>query len=160
MQTACGAFDEAHSGPEPTGRSDAMATTSVRWVTGKQFVGTDARNHSIVLSADDPAAGVSLSQVLLIGLSACSAYDVLDIMMKKRKPLTMLEVIASGEQDPEPPWAYRRIHLKYRVSGKDLTQKTLSRAVELSQQKYCSVAATVRGVADISSEIEIVAMPG
>lgn len=137
-----------------------MPTTSVRWVTGKQFVGTDARNHSVVLSGDDPAVGVSPSQVLLIGLSACSAYDVLDIMMKKRKPLTMLEVIASGEQDPDPPWAYRRIHLKYRVSGKDLTQKSLAQAVELSHQKYCSVAATVRGVADISVEIEIVATPG
>ena len=160
MQTSFSAFNEGHSGPEPTGRNDAMSTTSVRWVTGKQFVGTDARNHSVVLSGDDPAVGISPSQVLLIGLSACSAYDVLDIMMKKRKPLTMLEVIASGEQDPDPPWAYRRIHLKYRVSGKDLTQKTLAQAVELSQQKYCSVAATVRGVADISSEIEIVPIPG
>jgi len=135
-----------------------MPTTSVRWVTGKQFVGTDSRNHSMVLSGDKQAMGVSPSQTLLIGLSACSAYDVLDIMMKKRKPLTMLEVIAAGEQDPEPPWAYRRIHLKYRVSGKDLTQKALIHAVQLSQQKYCSVAATVRGVAEISTEIEIIPM--
>lgn len=137
-----------------------MPTTSVRWVTGKQFVGTDSRNHSVVLSGDKQAMGVSPSQTLLIGLSACSAYDVLDIMMKKRKPLTMLEVIASGEQDPDPPWAYRRIHLKYRVSGNNLTQKALTQAVQLSQQKYCSVAATVRGVADISTEIEIVPMAG
>ncbi len=132
-----------------------MPITTVRWVTGKQFVGTDARNHSVVLSGDNPATGVSPSQMLLIGLSACTAYDVLDIMIKKRKPLTLLEIIANGEQDPEPPWAYRRIHLKYRVSGKDLTESALAQAVQLSQEKYCSVAATVRGVAEITTEIEI-----
>ena len=134
-----------------------MPTTTVRWLTGKQFVGTDSRNHSVVLSGDDPAKGVSPSQMLLIGLSACTAYDVLNIMIKKRKPLTMLEIIADGEQDAKPPWAYRRIHLKYRVSGKDLTEKAVSQAVKLSQEKFCSVAATVRGVADITTEVEIVA---
>jgi len=134
-----------------------MPTTTVRWLTGKQFVGTDSRNHSVVLSGDDPAKGVSPSQMLLIGLSACTAYDVLNIMVKKRKPLTMLEIIADGEQDAKPPWTYRRIHLKYRVSGKDLTEKALSQAVKLSQEKFCSVAATVRGVADITTEVEIVA---
>lgn len=133
-----------------------MPTTAVRWLTGKQFVGTDSRNQSVVLSGDDPAKGVSPSQMLLIGLSACTAYDVLDIMIKKRKPLTMLEIVADGEQDPEPPWAYKRIHLKYRVSGKDLSEKALSQAVQLSQEKYCSVAATVRGVAEITTEIEMV----
>ena len=132
-----------------------MPTTTVRWVSGRQFVGTDARNHAVVLSAGDPAMGVSPSQVLLIGLSACTAYDVLDIMAKKRKPLTLLEVIASGEQDPDPPWAYRRIVLKFRVAGKDVTEKALSQAVKLSQEKYCSVAATIRGVAEIVTELEI-----
>ena len=133
-----------------------MAKTTVRWVTGKQFVGTDSRNQSVVLSGDDPAKGVSPSQMLLVGLSACTAYDILDIMTKKRQPISMLEIIADGEQDPAPPWAYRRIHLKYRVSGKDLTQKGLDQAVQLSQEKYCSVAATVRGVAEITTQIEIV----
>ncbi len=134
-----------------------MPTTTVRWLTGKQFVGTDSRNHSVVLSGDDPAKGVNPSQMLLIGLSACTAYDVLNIMVKKRKPLTMLEIIADGEQDAKPPWTYRRIHLKYRVSGKDLTEKAVSQAVKLSQEKFCSVAATVRGVAEITTEVEIVA---
>lgn len=133
-----------------------MPITTVRWVSGKQFVGTDSRNQSVVLSGDDPAKGVSPSQMLLVGLSACTAYDILDIMAKKRKPLTLLEIIANGEQDAEPPWAYRRIHLKYRVSGSDLTVKAIEQAVQLSQEKYCSVAATVRGVAEITTEIEIV----
>ncbi|RJQ65449.1 MAG: OsmC family peroxiredoxin [Desulfobacteraceae bacterium] len=136
-----------------------MPTTTVRWVTGKQFVGTDERNQSVVLSGDSPAKGVSPSQMLLVALSACTAYDVLEIMAKKRKPLAMLEITASGDQDPKPPWAYRRIHLKYRVSGNALTEQALAQAVELSLDKYCSVAATVRGVATLSTEIEIVPLP-
>lgn len=137
-----------------------MPTTTVRWVADKQFVGTDARNHSVVLSGDDPAKGVSPSQVLLIGLSACTAYDVLSIMEKKRKPLTVLEVIAQGDQNEDPPWAYRHIHLKFVVRGKDLTEKAIAQAIELSQEKYCSVAATVRGVAEITTEFEILDTDG
>ncbi len=137
-----------------------MPVTTVRWVNGKQFVGTDSRNQSIVLSGDDPAKGVSPSQVLLIGLSACTAYDVLSIMEKKRKPLTLLEVIATGDQDENPPWAYHHIHLKFVVSGENLTEKAITQAIDLSQEKFCSVAATVRGVAKITTEFEIVGANG
>jgi len=133
-----------------------MPVTTVRWVNGKQFVGTDSRNQSIVLSGDDPAKGVSPSQVLLIGLSACTAYDVLSIMEKKRKPLTMLEIIATGDQDENPPWAYHHIHLKFTVSGENLTEKAITQAIDLSQEKFCSVAATVRGVSKITTEFEII----
>lgn len=133
-----------------------MPTTTVRWVTGQQFVGTDQNNHSIVLSGDNPATGVNPSQMLLIALSACTAYDVVEIMAKKRKPLTMLEVVVTGEKDADPPWAYQRIHLDYRLSGSDLTEKAVSQAISLSQDKYCSVAATVRGVAEISTAFKIV----
>ena len=133
-----------------------MPVTTVRWVNGKQFVGTDSRNQSIVLSGDDPARGVSPSQVLLIGLSACTAYDVLSIMEKKRKPLTLLEVIATGEQNEQPPWAYHHIHLKFVVRGKNLTEKAVAQAIDLSQEKFCSVAATVRGVAEITTEFEMI----
>jgi len=132
-----------------------MPTTTVHWVRDKQFVGIDANNHVVVMSGDDPAQGVRPSQLLLIGLAACTAYDVLDIMTKKRMNLGSLEIIASGENDPEPPWPFRSIHLKYRLSGKNLTEKAVSQAIDLSQEKYCSVAATVRGVAKITTEYEI-----
>jgi putative redox protein len=133
-----------------------MPTTTVRWVSDYQFVGIDSRNQSVVLSGDDPAKGVSPSQMLLIGLSACTAYDILSIMEKKRKPLALLEVIATGEQDEEPPWAYHHIHLKFIVKGEKLTENAISQAIDLSQEKYCSVAATVRGLAEITTEFEIV----
>lgn len=134
-----------------------MPTTTVRWITGYQFVGMDSNNHSVVLSGEDDPNGLRPSQLLLISLSACTAYDVVEILSKKRKPVSMLEIITDGEHDSEAPWPYRKIHLKYRISGKNLTDKAVQQAIELSEQKYCSVSATVRGVANITTEYEIVA---
>lgn len=131
--------------------------TTVRWLNDRHFVGIDADGHSVVLSGQKDAIGVKPSQMLLIALASCSSVDVVEIMEKKRKPLKKLVVTATGEQDPDPPWAYRRIHLKYRLSGEGLTEKAVGQAISLSQEKYCSVAATVRGVAEITTEFEIVA---
>ncbi len=134
-----------------------MATATVRWLDEKHFVGIDSEGHSVVLSGQKNGIGVSPSQMLLIALASCSSVDVVEILKKKRKQLTLLEVTASGEQDPEPPWAYCKIHLKFRLAGAGLTDQAVTQAINLSHEKYCSVAATVRGVAKITTEYEIVA---
>ncbi|MGD9097403.1 MAG: OsmC family protein [Desulfobacterales bacterium] len=132
-----------------------MPTAKVRWVEGMQFVGMDSGGHSVVLSGDDPQAGVRPSEMLLVALASCTAVDVVEIMAKKRKPLRALEIVISGERDPEPPWPYRRIEIHYRLSGEGLTEKAVSQAIALSSEKYCSVAATVRGVAAIETTFAI-----
>ena len=131
-------------------------TTSVRWIGEQHFVGIDSSNHSLVLSGQAEKIGVSPSEMLLVALASCSSVDVVEILEKKRLKLTQLEVTTTGERDPEPPWPYRRIHLKYRLAGEGLTPKAVEQAITLSQEKYCSVAATVRGVAQITTEYEIV----
>ena len=133
-----------------------MVTTKVHWLKDRHFVGTDSNNHSVVLSGQKDGIGVSPSEMLLIALAACSSVDVVEILEKKRKKLTFLEVTTSGEREPDPPWAYRKIHVKYRLGGQGLTEKAVEQAIELSQEKYCSVAATVRGVAEITYGYEIV----
>ena len=132
-----------------------MATTTVRWVTGQQFVGMDSNNHAVVLSGESDPNGLRPSQMLLIALASCTAVDVVEILTKKRKPLNFLEIITTGENDPDPPWTFRKIHVKYRLGGKNLTAKAVEQAIQLSEEKYCSVAATVRGVAEITTEYEI-----
>jgi putative redox protein len=117
----------------------------------------DSNRHAVVISGDRDQSGVKPSQLLLISLSACSAYDVVEILQKKRKVLHSLEVTAEGTHDEEPPWAIRKIHLHYRLTGEGLTEKAVEQAIRLSEEKYCSVAATVRGVAAITTEFEIVA---
>jgi putative redox protein len=129
--------------------------TTLKWLDEKHFVGIDSDNHSVVLSGQADGIGVKPSEMLLIALASCSSVDVVEILEKKRMKLTGLEVVTTGERDPEPPWPFRKIHVKYRLTGEGLTPKAVEQAIRLSQEKYCSVAATVRGVAEITTEYEI-----
>jgi putative redox protein len=133
-----------------------MPTATVKWLQGKQFVGTDSTKHSVVLSTTDEGVGIKPSELLLIAVASCSAVDVVDILTKKRMPLTLLEISVSGEQDQDPPWTYRKIHLHFRVGGKNLTEQAVAQAIHLSEEKYCSVAATVRATAPITTDFEVV----
>jgi putative redox protein len=133
-------------------------TVHVTWVQKRQFVGSDSSKHSVVMSSQDEENGTGMkpSDLLLVGLGGCTGYDVVDILLKKRQELTGLEVVVTGEQDAEPPWPYRKIHIHYILRGKGLREKAVQDAIALSEEKYCSVAATVRGVAEITNEYTIV----
>jgi len=133
-----------------------MASSTIRWVTGKQFIGTDSTNHSVVLSTTAEGVGMKPSELLLVALSSCTAVDVVEILEKKKIKIQSLVIKTSGEQDADPPWTFRKIHFHYQVSGVGLTEKALKQAIELSETKYCSVASTIRGVADISTSFEII----
>jgi putative redox protein len=132
-----------------------MPYANVRWIGGKSFVGVDSTCHSVVLSTPDDGVGMKPSEMLLVALASCTAVDVVEILGKKRTPISSLEIQTTADQDSDPPWAFRKIHLKYLLKGKDLTEKSVEQAIKLSEEKYCSVAATVRGVAEISYEYEI-----
>ena len=132
-----------------------MGSAKVTWVNGKTFIGTDSTNHSVVLSTPAEGIGMKPSELLLVALSSCTAVDVVEILRKRRKPLESLEIISTSEQDEDPPWTFRKIHVKYILKGKGLTEKEVERAIELSEQKYCSVSATVRGEAEVTTSFEI-----
>ncbi len=132
-----------------------MGTTTVKWISGKQFVGIDSTNHAVVLSTPDEGVGIKPSELLLIAVASCTAVDIVEILGKKRMPINHLEISCSGEQDQDPPWTFRKIHLHFKVGGKDLTPKAVSQAIQLSEEKYCSVAATLRATAEITTEFEI-----
>jgi len=133
-----------------------MGTATVKWIEGKQFIGVDSTRHSVVLSTPDEGIGIKPSDLLLIAVASCSAVDVVEILEKKRMPLTSLEISSTGEQDQDPPWTFRKIHLHYKISGKNLTEKAVEQAIHLSEEKYCSVAATVRATAQIITDFEII----
>jgi len=134
------------------------ATATITWLKQRQFVGTDGTGHSVVLSSQDEENGVGMSpsQLLLVSLAGCTAYDVVSILEKKRQTLTGLEIKVTGEQDGEPPWTYRKIHMEFLVRGDGLSEKAVRDAIELSEGKYCSVAATLRGTVEITYEYTIV----
>ena len=135
-----------------------MAEVRVKWIEGLHFMGTDSTRHSIVLSPAEEGRGIGMkpSELLLIALGGCTGVDVVDIMRKKRQQMTGLEIGVSGAQDPDPPWTFRPIHAEYVARGRALSEKALTDAIRLSEEKYCSVMATVRGVAEVTSGYRIV----
>lgn len=134
-----------------------MGIATVKWIEGKQFVGIDSTHHSVVLSTPDEGVGIKPSELLLIALASCSAVDVVEILAKKRMTLTHLEISSSAEQDQDPPWTFRKIHLHFKIGGKNLTEKAVEQAIQLSEEKYCSVAATIRATTQITTDFEIMA---
>lgn len=135
-----------------------MAEARVKWVEKLQFVGTDSSKHSVVISSQDEENGTGMkpSELVLVALGGCTAYDVVDILHKKRQKLTGLEVHVTGEQEPDPPWTYRKIHVTYILRGKGLKEKAVRDAIELSETKYCSVGATLSAAAEITHNYTIV----
>ncbi len=132
-----------------------MGTSTVKWIEGGKFIGIDSTQHSVVLSTAAEGVGVKPSDLLLIALASCSAVDVVEILGKKRMPLASMEISINAEQDQDPPWTFRHIHLHFCLSGNDLNEKGVAQAIQLSEEKYCSVAATVRATARITTDFEI-----
>jgi putative redox protein len=135
-----------------------MGTVTLRWVEGILMVGTDSTGHSIVIGRSpenrETFIGVKPSDLLLLAVASCTAYDVVDILAKQREPLENLKIQCSGEQQPDPPYTFTKIHLHYEVTGA-LDSKKLERAIQLSEDKYCSVISTLRPGVPVSSDYEI-----
>jgi putative redox protein len=132
-----------------------MQTATVKWIGGQQFVATSPSGHALTIDSDrqsNKAPGPM--ELLLMALGACTATDVIIILEKKRQKLESLEVICSGERAPDPPSVWTRLEVLYRLRGR-LEEADVKRAIELSEEKYCSVSATLKKSATLSWSYEI-----
>ena len=131
-----------------------MGTVAIKWIDSQLMVGVDSFGHPLVTGSwpekDPDWAALKPSDLLLLSAAACSAYDVVMILDKQREPLGKLEVQCTGTQAPEPPYAFTHIHLHYLVEG-EVSDANLARAIELSEEKYCSVINTLRPTVEITS---------
>lgn len=132
-----------------------MGQVNVTWVQNKTFIGTDSTNHSVVISAKEDNVGCKPSELLLMALASCTGYDVVNILEKRRVHLTDVRVTVTGEQDAEPPWTFRKIHVHYVVAGSNLKRDDVEKAIRLSEEKYCSVSATLRQSVEITYDFEV-----
>ncbi len=132
-----------------------MATSTVRWTGGQTYIGTDSTNHSAVLSTPGAGIGMKPSDLLLVAIGACASVDVVDILAKKKLHMTGLEVQVSADQDDDPPWTFRKIHSHFVLRGSDLNEKAVEQALHLAEEKYCSVAATVRTACEVTFDYVI-----
>jgi putative redox protein len=101
-------------------------------------------------------SGYSASELLLAAAGACAAWDVVEIVRKQHQDVRGLSVRVDGEQSADPPWAYQSVLLRFTVRGRGLDTVSLKRAIALAVDRYCSVVATIRGVAVVTSEVEVV----
>lgn len=132
-----------------------MQTATVKWVAGEEFIAEMPSGHSVPFDADRKHnAAPGPMEMLLGALGACTSVDVVMILAKKRQKLTSLEVVISGERASSPPSVWTKIEMVYRLAG-TIEEKAARDAIELSQTKYCSVAAMLRKTAEITYRIEI-----
>jgi putative redox protein len=132
-----------------------MQTASVKWIGEEKFVATSPSGHAITIDSDrasNKAPGPM--ELILMALGACTATDVVSILKKKRQKLDSLEVICSGERAAEPPSVWTKLEILYRLRG-SLEEVAVQRAIELSEQKYCSVSAMLQKTAKLTWRHEI-----
>jgi putative redox protein len=132
-----------------------MQTATVKWVGGEKFLATMPSGNAVQFDAGSThESGPGPMEMLLGALGACTSVDVQLILEKKRQKLTSLEVSVSGERAKEPPEVWTKIEIVYRLSG-TVEEKAVRDAIELSQNKYCSVAAMLGKTAKITYRYEI-----
>jgi putative redox protein len=136
--------------------SDAAKAT-VYFADNDLFVGITPSGHAITLDTNnDRSAAPSPVELLLVALGSCTAVDVAGILAKKRQKVTGYKVEVSGERREEYPRSYKLMRVHHIVKGSNIAAQAVAQAIELSENKYCSVAATLRPTVEIHSTFEII----
>jgi putative redox protein len=134
-----------------------LQTATIKWVGREEFLAATPSGHEVRFDADGRHnSGPGPMEMLLAALGACTSVDVVLILAKKRQRLDSLEVSVSGVRASEPPSVWTKIEMVYRLGGK-LDDKAVRDAIDLSQTKYCSVAAMLGKMAKITYRYEILA---
>ncbi len=135
------------------------SVVKVKWLDGLRFVASDDKGHSIVIDSSREHGGEGSAftpmQLLLVALGSCTGIDVVNILQKQRQKLTGFEIVVSGERVAEYPRVYSKVHVEYKVKGENLRDKALHTAIQLSEDKYCSVGATISKAAKMSHSYSI-----
>ncbi|MEP7327821.1 MAG: OsmC family protein [Betaproteobacteria bacterium] len=134
--------------------------TRIKWIEGVTFSGEAGSGHAVVLDGSPEYGGRNLGmrpmEMLLTGMAACTAFDVVLILRKGRQPLADCVVTAKAERAAEDPKVFTQIHLVYTVAGRGLDPKQVERAVKLSKEKYCSATIMLAKTAAVTYEIAII----
>ncbi len=135
---------------------------TVKWVDDVMFVGESGSGHAIVLDGAPEAGGRNMGmrpmELMALGVGSCSSFDVVTILKKARQQISSCVAEVSAERVDTTPAVFESIHLHFKISGKDLSEKQVARAVELSADKYCSASIMLKeaGV-KVTHDFEILA---
>lgn len=129
----------------------------VKWLGEELFLGTSESNHTLLLDANAGNLAPSPLEAVLISLGGCSSVDVVSILQKARQNISGCLVEISGNRVDTVPKLFSDIHLHFVITGIDIKEKHVERAVALSADKYCSVALMLSGKVKITHDFSIVA---
>jgi putative redox protein len=132
-----------------------METASVKWMGEQKFMATNPSGHAVAFDSDrESNSAPGPMEMVLMALGACTATDIVIILEKKRQKIQSLEVLCSGERAAEPPRVWVKLEVLFRVHGM-VDEGALQHAVELTKEKYCSVAAMLKKTAKFTWRYEI-----
>ncbi|HKF52841.1 MAG TPA: OsmC family protein [Candidatus Acidoferrales bacterium] len=134
-----------------------MQKATVKWVSGEQFLAMLPSGHAVPVDSNrERNSAPGPMELMLAALGSCTATDVVEILAKKRQKLESLEVLIEGERAKEPPTVWVKLELLYRLKGK-VDDKAALDAIQLSLDKYCGAAATLKKTAELTFRYEILA---
>jgi putative redox protein len=130
---------------------------TVQYAGDDFFIGTPPSGHALIMDAKgERKAAPTPLEMLLVSVAGCTAFDVQSILKKKRQDVTDYRVEITGTRREEHPKAFIKLHIKHIVYGRGVSEKAVADAIRLSDETYCSVAATVKPTAEITTSYEIV----
>jgi putative redox protein len=130
---------------------------TVHYAGDEFFIGTPPSGHAQTIDVKgDRKSAPNPVEMLLVSVAACTAADVISILEKKRQDVTSYNVEITGERAEDHPRKFIRFHIHHIVHGRTVSEKAVIDAIELSDTKYCSVAATVRPTAEITTSYEVI----
>jgi putative redox protein len=131
----------------------------VKWVEDSTMLGESGSGHALVMDGPPEHGGRNLGvrpmEMLLLGMGGCTEFDVLHILKKARQQVTGCVVELEAERAQDDPKVFTRIHVHFIISGPNLSEKHVTRAVSLSAEKYCSASIMLGATADITHDYEI-----
>lgn len=131
---------------------------TVKWVDDHTFLGTSETGHNVVFDATGAGGHAPTPmEMVLMSAGACSSVDVVSILQKAKQDVVKCEVKLTGERADTTPRVFTKINLHFVVTGRDVSEKHVARAVELSADKYCSVAIMLSGKVEVTHSFEVVA---
>ncbi len=117
---------------------------TVKWVDGAMFLGESGTGHSVVMDGAEEQGGRNMGprpmEMLLVGMGGCSAYDVMAMLRKSRQNVVDCRAEIEAERADAVPSVFTKIHIHFEVTGIELKESHVARAVSLSAEKYCSAS--------------------
>ncbi|WP_455235039.1 OsmC family protein [Thiogranum longum] len=131
----------------------------IKWVQDATFLGESGSGHAVVMDGPPDHGGRNLGvrpmEMLLLGMGGCTAFDVVSILRKSRQSVSDCVAEIEAERAASDPKIFTAIHVHFIVTGRQLSEKHVARAIQLSAEKYCSASIMLARSAEITHDYEI-----